>query len=65
MQVNNFTSSFLDHNGLIKLDYFITIAKDNDIILPKSEIDYLRDKLSSGGKINYEEVIKDLAIIAI
>ena len=43
----------------------MTIAKDNEILINPSDEQYLKTKVSVNGKLNYENVIKDLALIAV
>jgi hypothetical protein len=43
----------------------VTIAKDNEIELSLQDINFLKNKLSVNGKLNYENVIKDLTLVAV
>jgi len=54
---------FLDKNGLINANIFIAVAKDHEINLTLKDQNYLMHKLAFNSKVNYEEVIKDLALI--
>ena len=50
---------------MVPVDAFLTIAQDNNIELSGKDIAYLKYRIAFHGKINYEEVIKDLALIAV
>lgn len=44
---------------------FVTIAKDNKVELSGKDIAYLKHKMAFQNRINYEDVVKDLALIAV
>ena len=56
--------SIIDNLNMIQVDLFLSIARDNNIILRSDDIYFLKSKIAENGKINYEEVIKGLALIA-
>ena len=49
---------------MIQVDLFLSIARDNNITLRSDDMYFLKSKIAENGKINYEEVIKGLALIA-
>ena len=62
---NTHIDTITEKNNMIAVDVFVTIASDNQIQLSGKDIAYLKHKMAYQNKINYEEIVKDLALVAV
>jgi len=53
----------LEKSGLVPLDAFIRCAEDNGVALRDRDIAYLRKVRESRGKVNYEDIVRELTLV--
>jgi len=53
----------LEKDKMVSLEFFLRLALDNSISFTEKDLLYIRKNLESNGKVNYEEIIKDLTLV--